>query len=112
MGRDHPDGPESPGKVAGVVGEEADDEVRREVKLPSRQDLSVLLKDGVGDPEGEEPRHGVGALSRSPSPMTIEPVKLTPSKARRIASIVACSAALGLPIPIQRADERAAASVT
>src|SRR5436309_2084495 len=54
----------------------------------------------------------MGALSFSPSPMTTTPSIGTVSRIRRIASTAAWSAASFCPFPIQRAADRAAASVT
>src|SRR5688500_12300238 len=54
----------------------------------------------------------MGALSRSPSPMTIVPARSTSSNVLRIASTAAWSAALLSPRPMWRADAIAAASVT
>ena len=56
--------------------------------------------------------YSIGALSRSPSPMTIVPAISISSIAARMASVASRSASIRSPRPISRALAIAAASVT
>ena len=58
------------------------------------------------------PIYNIGALSRSPSPITIVPSIESPLRASRIAFTAALSASFSKPLPIQLKLARAAASVT
>jgi len=67
---------------------------------------------GPSPPPIRSPVNSKGVSSCSPWPITTLPQNETASNPRRMASTAACSAALALPRPIQRAEDKAAASVT